>query len=219
MTPTIEQTTAEPTTAQTRRTDACENLRTVERKVADLPIRRARATAEIERLNGELAQAEAAGAEPTRLAELRNERMQQRQLLEDLENCGPVLDRELECAQGELTMAERACHAEQYNAIVKKQNDLACLIDQSVVTLVETMRKKEQLVRRQSEIAGNITPYGELNADAIRLAYLQYLMEHLQNPIPDEWNWPSLQSLDSSCRQMTEQGRLEEPVRSWIRST
>lgn len=206
----LEETSPQPTPAEVRLGHACQRLRDTERKASDLPLRRERARVEVDRLNGELARAEGAGGDPDSLVKLRQERTQQRELLEDLERAGPIIGRELELAQAEHLYAERECLAEAYNGLVKQQQGLEEVIDEAVVTLVEAIRAKEHLATKQDAIVGSICPYEKLSPGGIRLAYLQYLTDRLQDPIPNDLNWYSLKRIDWSCRRMSDQGSLEE---------
>lgn len=198
--------TQNPQTAEDCRSQAAEHVKQLEGELGQLPRRRQEAAATVETLNARIAQQERSG-DAEALAELRAERREAAEVLQDLTRTIATVEQELEVAQAYLRAATIACHAEKYNEIVAKQRALTAMISEAVETLVASVQLKQELATKQDAIHGDVgRPYPNLSPVGVRWAILEEITTRLQlvgAPTP-------LRAIDWSSRQMTSHGDLEE---------
>lgn len=199
--------TIERTPAVERKAKAAEQLQKLTAEQETLQARKQAAGPEVARLHDEIAKAERAGAVPKTLAALRKDRADQEQAGNDLDRVLSVIEQELISKRAELRAAEIACHADRYNEFVEKQRSLTGVIEEAIHAIVETMKVKEGLARKQDSIHGDTGPYPELSPAGIRFALEGTITQCLQAGEGAQ-KIPPFSRIDWSCRQMTDQGVL-----------
>jgi len=165
------------------------------------------AASDIERLNQEIVQAERSG-EGNTLRVLRDDRREIKESIEDLERALSGLTREIELAEGELIMANRAVQAEQYNQLQTRQAQHLKTIADAVDLIVSTITDKEKVAIRQHAILASVCPGADRRPDAIRHDLAHAIVSRLQGNPPT-----ALRTIDWSSWPMTEQGDLLREVR------
>lgn len=175
-----------PTERKQKAAAALERL-TSERK--QILTRQQTAQATIEQLNQDLARAERSGEADT-LAALRSDRREAEESVQDLARALPGLDREIE-------LAERACCAEQYNALQTRQAAL-------LKTIEDALDEKARLAALQQTLVINVCPGSPHNAALIRPDVIHVITGWLQGN-----RGLSLRTVDWSSQRMTAQGVLQ----------
>lgn len=195
------------TAAEQRKAKADGDLRKLETERASIPTRVREAEQAIQRLHDDIVTAERTGTDPKNLAALRQSRLEQQQILEDLARMIPAIDRDLDLARAELRAAAVAREAELYNELVTKQRALTEVLIEAIMTATETIRVKEGIAKQQDKIQGGIRPYPELSPAGVRHAFLAEITNRLQSEDAPKSSL-SLQSCDWSSREMSSQGDL-----------
>lgn len=197
--------TQNPQTTEECRSQAAEQVKQLESELGQLPRRRQEAAATVETLNARIAQQERSG-DAEALAELRAERRDAAEALQDLTRTIATVERELEGARAYYRAAAIACHAEKYNAIVEKQRALTSMISEAVETIVASVQLKQELATMQDAIHGDVgQPYPNLSPLGMRWDILQEITKRLQlagAPTP-------IRAIDWSGRRMSSHGVLE----------
>lgn len=204
--------TIERTPAEKRKATAAELVKKIERERLQLQTRKHEAADSIERLQHEIVTRERAGTDPDikALPRLRQQRLEQQQILEDLDRILPTFERDLVPARAELRVAEIVCHADRYNALVMKQCALTEVISEAITTIVETLKVKEGLAQQQYNIQmGDIGWLHPGSSPAgVRLAFLQELTKRLEDKDSKPNYFFNIAQIDWSCRPMIENGDL-----------
>lgn len=210
--------TTEKTPAEERRETAAASLKKLKAERAQIPTRKQDAEAAIERLHREIVTAERAGADAKTLAELRRQRTEQQQTIEDLARMLPGIERdlELELASAELGAATIACHADRYNELVVQQNNLTELLYEAIDTIVETIKAKEGLGHKQRAIQiqdiGSLGfQYPDRSPADLRRAFLNAITERMTDPryMNELTKRSTLQKIDWPSWKMRADGELE----------
>jgi hypothetical protein len=198
------QTTTErtQTAGEARRAKAEVHLKQLRNEREQIRIRQQKAQERIEELNQVIMQGERSG-EAEMLAALRSDRRAAEESARDLDRALPVVDRDIELAQGELHAAHVACEAEQYNRLQVRQLSLLSTVQEAIETIVSTVEEKERLAVRQQSIHNGVVTGGNLNATMIRHDLAHAISVRLQGSpaMP-------LRTLDWSSWPMSEHGDL-----------
>jgi hypothetical protein len=167
------------TAAEARKQKAEASLKQLKTEREQIQSRQQTAAKKVEELNRDIAVAGRSG-EADRLAELRDDRRAAEEDVRDLQRALPAVDEDIRLGEGELHMAERACCAEQYNAIQTKQAELLKTITEAVELIATSMDQKAELAVRQDRILSSICPRQDLDAGRIRYELAHAIMGRLQ---------------------------------------
>jgi hypothetical protein len=195
-------TTISQTLATARKQKAQAALQQLRNEREQIRARQQKAQERIEELDQVIVQAERSG-ETDKLAALRSDRRAAEESARDLDRALPVVDREIELAQGELQAAHVACEAEQYNCLQTEQLSLLSTVQEAIETIVAAVDEKERLAVRQQAIHNAVMKGGNLNGTMIRHDLAHAISIRLQGSPA-----MSLRTLDWSTWPMSEQGDL-----------
>ena len=189
-----------PATVRKQQAQAARQRLTDERET--IVTRQQTAAADLARLDQEILQATRSG-EPDTLRGLRDDRRAAEESARDLERAWPVLNRELELAEGEMLMAERACCAEAYNRHQVEQVQLLRTIEDALHAIADALTEKERLAVQQQKVLTSVLPGNNHNAALIRADVIHVVTAWLQGN-----RGLSLRTADWSSWLMSEQGDL-----------
>lgn len=195
-----------PQTAEDRRIQAAEHVKQLEGELAQLQSRRQAAAVTVETLNARIPQEERSGDAET-LAELRRERREAAEVLQDLTRTIGAVERDLDAARAYLRACSIACQAETYNNLVEKQCTLIATISEAVETLTAAVRIKEELAMKQDAILGRTCAYPNLSPVGIRHAIAGEIGKRLEGAACEAKT--PIRQLDWSSRRMRSGGDLE----------
>jgi chromosome segregation ATPase len=190
------------TTAEARKAKAEVHLKQLRNEREHIRTRQQKAQERIEELNQVIMKAERSG-EANTLAALRSDRRAAEESARDLDRALPVVDRDIELAQGELHAAHVACQSEQYNRLQAQQVSLLSTVQEAIETIMSAVQEKERLAVRQQTIHNGVVTGGNLNAIMIRHDLAHAISVRLQGSPAI-----SLKTLDWSSWPMSEQGDL-----------
>jgi len=195
-------TATEPSPATERKQQAAVALQRLRAEREHMLTRQQAAENTIARLNQDIIQAQRSG-DADALTSLRADRREAQESVQDLERALPGLDREIQLAEGELHMAERAVAAEQYNRIQVEQAQLLRTIEDAIHTIADALDQKERLAVRQQTLVTSVCPGHNHNAAQIRHDLTHVVTGRLQGN-----RGVSLRTMDWSTWPMSSQGDL-----------
>lgn len=198
------------TPAEARQAIAVEQVQKIEGERLQLLTRKHEAADSVERLHQEILDRERTGTDLDRAAlpTLRQQRLEQQQIVVDIDRVLPIVETDLVPARAELRAATIAIHAEKYNALAEKQRALAEVIDEAIRTIVDTLTAKLALAKQQDDLQSVVgVPNTELSVNLIRVALQQAIAQHLAEGAVSK-RLPAFNLSDWSCRSMADGGNL-----------
>ncbi len=195
-------TTSTNSPATVRKAKAAAALRQLTNERQTILSRQTTAQETIERLNQDIIQAQRSG-EADALTNLRADRREGEESVQDLQRALPGLDREIELVTGEMVMAERAVQAENWNKIQTEQAALLTTITEAVELIANSIIEKEKLAHVQQKVLANVCIGADRNPALIRHDLAFAITARLQGMTPT-----TLRTVDWTCLRMTEQGDL-----------
>lgn len=195
-------TATEHSPATDRKSKAVTALQELKNEKATIATRQKSTQETVERLNQGIVQAERSG-ETDNLRKMRDDRRAAEESVRDLERTLPIVVHELELAQGEMIMAERACCAESWNKIQTEQIALFRTVTEAVELIANSINEKERLAHRQQKILASVCPGADKNPTLIRHDLAFAITARLQDSPTT-----ALRTIDWTCLRMTEQGNL-----------